>query len=543
MAKQISFDTEARSAILRGVDQLADAVKITLGPRGRYVVLDKKFGGPTVTNDGVTIAREIDLEDPFENLGAQLVKSVATKTNDVAGDGTTTATVLAQAIIKAGLRNVAAGANPIALGSGISKAADAVSEALLAGATPVTDKKAIAQVATVSSRDEEVGELVGEAMTKVGHDGVVSVEESSTLLTELEITDGVGFDKGYISAYFVTDFDAQQAVLEDALVLLHREKISSLPDVLPLLEKVAESGKPLLIIAEDVEGEALSTLVVNAIRKTLKAVAVKAPFFGDRRKAFLDDLAVVTGGQVVNPDVGLVLRDVGLDVLGTARRVVVDKDSTTIVDGGGTKEAIDGRAAQLRAEIEASDSDWDREKLEERLAKLSGGVAVIKVGAATETDLKKRKEAVEDAVSAAKAAVEEGIVVGGGSSLVQARAGLAKLRDSLSGDEALGVDVFASALSSPLYWIATNAGLDGSVVVNKVAELPAGHGFNAATLEYGDLLADGVIDPVKVTRSAVANAASVARMILTTETAVVEKPAESEDDGHGHGHGHHGHSH
>jgi chaperonin GroEL len=524
-----------------GVDKLADAVKVTLGPRGRHVVLAKAFGGPTVTNDGVTIAREIDLEDPFENLGAQLVKSVATKTNDVAGDGTTTATVLAQAIIKAGLRNVAAGANPIALGSGISKAADAVSEALLAGATPVTDKKAIAQVATVSSRDEEVGELVGEAMTKVGHDGVVSVEESSTLLTELEITDGVGFDKGYISAYFVTDFDAQQAVLEDALVLLHREKISSLPDVLPLLEKVAESGKPLLIIAEDVEGEALSTLVVNAIRKTLKAVAVKAPFFGDRRKAFLDDLAVVTGGQVVNPDVGLVLRDIGLDVLGTARRVVVDKDSTTIVDGGGTKEAIDGRAAQLRAEIEASDSDWDREKLEERLAKLSGGVAVIKVGAATETDLKKRKEAVEDAVSAAKAAVEEGIVVGGGSSLVQARAGLAKLRESLSGDEALGVDVFSSALSSPLYWIATNAGLDGSVVVNKVAELPAGHGFNAATLEYGDLLADGVIDPVKVTRSAVANAASVARMILTTETAVVEKPAASEDDGHGHGH--HGHSH
>lgn len=544
MSKQIEFNETARRAMEIGVDKLADAVKVTLGPRGRHVVLAKSWGGPTVTNDGVTIAREIDLEDPFENLGAQLVKSVATKTNDVAGDGTTTATVLAQAIIKGGLRNVAAGANPIALGAGISKAADAVSEALLAGATPVTDKKSIAQVATVSSRDEEVGELVGEAMTRVGHDGVVTVEESSTLLTELEITEGVGFDKGFLSAYFVTDFDSQEAVLEDALVLLHREKISSLPDLLPLLEKVAEAGKPLLIIAEDVEGEALSTLVVNAIRKTLKAVAVKAPFFGDRRKAFLDDLAVVTGGQVVNPDVGLVLRDVGLDVLGTARRVVVDKDSTVIVDGGGTQEAIEGRKAHLRAEIEASDSDWDREKLEERLAKLAGGVAVIKVGAATETDLKKRKEAVEDAVHAAKAAVEEGIVVGGGAALVQAGAGLAKLRSELSGDEALGVEVFTAALSSPLYWIATNAGLDGAVVVNKVSELPAGQGFNAATLEYGDLIADGVIDPVKVTRSAVVNAASVARMILTTETAVVEKPEESEDDGHGHGHGHHhGHAH
>ena len=531
MAKLIEFDETARRAMESGMDKLADAVRVTLGPRGRHVVLAKAFGGPTVTNDGVTVAREIDLEDPFENLGAQLVKSVATKTNDVAGDGTTTATVLAQAIIKAGLRNVAAGANPIALGSGISKAADAVSEALLAAATPVTDKKSIAQVATVSSRDEQVGELVGEAMTKVGHDGVVTVEESSTLDTELEVTDGVGFDKGFISAYFITDFDAQEAVLEDVLVLLHREKISSLPDVLPLLEKVAEAGKPLLIIAEDVEGEALSTLVVNAIRKTLKAVAVKAPFFGDRRKAFLDDLAVVTGGQV--------LREVGLDVLGTARRVVVTKDSTVIVDGGGTEDAIDARKAQLRAEIEATDSDWDREKLEERLAKLSGGVAVIKVGAATETDLKKRKEAVEDAVSAAKAAVEEGIITGGGVALVQARSALAKLKDTLSGDEALGVEVFSQALSSPLYWIATNAGLDGSVVVNKVSELPAGQGFNAATLTYGDLAADGIVDPVKVTRSAVLNAASVARMVLTTETAIVEKPAEEEDHDHGHGHHHH----
>jgi chaperonin GroEL len=538
MSKQIEFNETARRAMEVGVDKLAGAVRVTLGPRGRHVVLAKAFGGPTVTNDGVTVAREIELEDPFENLGAQLVKSVATKTNDVAGDGTTTATVVAQALVKAGLRQVAAGANPIELGSGISKAADAVSEALLASATPVTDKKAIAQVATVSSRDEQIGELVGEAMTKVGHDGVVTVEESSTLSTELEITEGVGFDKGFISAYFITDFDAQEAVLEDALVLLHREKISSLPDLLPLLEKVAEASKPLLIVAEDVEGEALSTLVVNSIRKTLKAVAVKAPFFGDRRKAFLEDLAVVTGGQVVNPDVGLLLREVGLDVLGSARRIVVDKDSTVIVDGGGTQDAIDARMAQLRSEIETTDSDWDREKLEERLAKLSGGVAVIKVGAATETALKERKESVEDAVAAAKAAVEEGIIVGGGATLVRARSALDKLRDELSGDERLGVEVFTSALSSPLYWIAANAGLDGSVVVNKVVELPDGQGFNAATLSFGDLAADGVVDPVKVTRSAVLNAASVARMVLTTETAVVEKPADEDEHGHGHHHGH-----
>jgi len=540
MSKQIEYNETARRAMEAGVDRLADAVRVTLGPRGRHVVLAKAFGGPTVTNDGVTIAREIDLEDPFENLGAQLVKSVATKTNDVAGDGTTTATVLAQAMIRNGLRNVAAGANPIALGSGIAQAADAASAALLAAATPVSGKNAIAQVATVSSRDEEVGELVGEAMTKVGAEGVVSVEESSTLSTELHVTEGIGFDKGFLSAYFVTDFDTQEAVLEDALVLLHRDKISSLPDLLPLLEKVAESGKPLLIVAEDVEGEALSTLVVNAIRKTLKAVAVKAPFFGDRRKAFLEDLAIVTGGQVVNPDVGLTLREVGPEVLGTARRVVVGKDDTVIVDGGGTHEAIANRVSQLKAEIESTDSDWDREKLEERLAKLAGGVAVIRVGAATETALKERKLRVEDAVNAAKAAVEEGIVPGGGSALVQARAALAPLRDKLSGDEALGVEVFSEALSAPLFWIAANAGLDGAVVVSKVAEMPAGHGFNAATLVYGDLVADGVIDPVKVTRSAVLNAASVARMVLTTETAVVEKPAEDEDEHAGH---HHGHAH
>ena len=539
MSKQIEYNETARRAMEAGVDKLADAVRVTLGPRGRHVVLAKAFGGPTVTNDGVTIARDIDLEDPFENLGAQLVKSVATKTNDVAGDGTTTATVLAQALIKNGLRNVAAGANPIALGSGISKAADAVSEALLAASTPVSGKNAIAQVATVSSRDEEVGEMVGEAMTKVGGDGVVSIEESSTMNTELEITEGIGFDKGFISAYFVTDFDTQEAVLDDALVLLHRDKISSLPDLLPLLEKVAEAGKPLLIVAEDVEGEPLSTLVVNAIRKTLRAVAVKAPFFGDRRKAFLEDLAIVTGAQVVNPDVGLVLREVGLEVLGSARRVVVGKDDTVIVDGGGTHEAIADRIKQLKAEIESTESDWDREKLQERLAKLAGGVAVIKVGAATETALKERKHRVEDAVNAAKAAVEEGIIAGGGSVLVQARGALKALRDKVSGDEALGVDVFSEALSAPLFWIATNAGLDGAVVVNKVSEQPANHGFNAATLSYGDLVADGIIDPVKVTRSAVLNAASVARMILTTETAVVDKPVEEDDHaGHGHGHAH-----
>jgi chaperonin GroEL len=540
MSKLIEYDETARRAMEAGVDKLADAVRVTLGPRGRHVVLAKAFGGPTVTNDGVTVAREIDLEDPFENLGAQLVKSVATKTNDVAGDGTTTATVLAQALIKAGLRMVAAGANPIALGVGISRAADAVSEALLASAIPVSGKHAIAQVATVSSRDQQIGELVGEGMDKVGHDGVVSVEESSTLGTELEFTEGVGFDKGFLSAYFVTDFDSQQAVLEDPLILLHQEKISSLPDLLPMLEKVAESGKPLLIIAEDVEGEALATLVVNSIRKTLKAVAVKSPFFGDRRKAFLEDLAVVTGGQVINPDAGLLLREVDIDVLGSARRVVVSKDDTIVVDGGGSADAVANRIKQLRAEIENSDSEWDREKLQERVAKLAGGVAVIKVGAATETALKERKESVEDAVAAAKAAVEEGIVAGGGTALIQAGKTLKDLRASLSGDEAVGVDVFSDALSAPLFWIAANAGLDGSVVVNKVSGLPAGHGLNADTLAYGDLVADGVIDPVKVTRSAVLNAASVARMVLTTETAIVEKPADHEDHGHGH---HHGHAH
>ena len=541
MAKQIEYNDEARRSLERGVNQLADAVKVTLGPRGRHVVLAKAFGGPSVTNDGVTIAREIDLEDPFENLGAQLVKSVATKTNDVAGDGTTTATVLAQAIVKAGLRNVAAGANPIELGTGISKAADALSEALIAAATPVEGAAAIAQVATVSSRDEEVGEMVGRAMERVGVDGVVTVEESSGLITDLEVTEGVQFDKGYLSPYFVTDIDSQEAVLEDALVLIYRDKISSLPDFLPLLEKIAESGKPVLILAEDVEGEPLSTLVVNSIRKTIRAVAVKAPYFGDRRKAFLEDLAVVTDGTVINSDIGITLAEAGLDLLGSARRIVVTKDSTTIVDGAGTTEAIANRADQLRREIEASDSDWDREKLAERLAKLAGGIAVIRVGAATETALKERKHRVEDAVAAAKAAVEEGIVPGGGSAIVQASAAvLDDLAASLSGDEALGVRVVQQAASAPLFWIATNAGVDGAVVAAKVAELPRGHGFNAGTLTFGDLLADGVVDPVKVTRSAIVNAASVARMVLTTEGTVTEKPA---DEPAGDGHGHHGHAH
>ena len=540
MSKIIEYDEVARRAMEAGVNKLANAVRVTLGPHGRHVVLAKAFGGPTVTNDGVTVAREIDLEDPFENLGAQLVKSVATKTNDVAGDGTTTATVLAQALIKVGLRMVAAGANPIELGLGISKAADTVSETLLASATPVSGKDAIAQVATVSSRDAVLGELVGEAMSKVGADGVVIVEESSTMNTELEFTEGVGFDKGFLSAYFVTDFDAQEAVFDDPLILLHQDKISSLPDLLPILEKVAEAGKPLVIIAEDVEGEPLATLVVNSIRKTLRAVAVKAPFFGDRRKAFLQDLAIVTGAEVVNPDTGLLLREVGLEVLGSARRVVVSKDETILVDGGGSADAVADRIKQLRAEIESSDSDWDREKLQERLAKLAGGVAVLKVGAATETALKERKESVDDAVSAAKAAVEEGIVPGGGAALVHARGALKDLRATLTGDEAVGVGIFIEALAAPLYWIATNAGLDGSVVVNKVGELPAGHGLNAATLTYGDLVAEGVVDPVKVTRSAVVNAASVARMVLTTETAIVERVVHDDDAGHGH---HHGHAH
>ena len=538
--KELKFDSEARSALEAGVDAVANAVKVTLGPKGRYVVLDKKWGAPTITNDGVTVAREVELDDPFENLGAQLTKEVATKTNDVAGDGTTTATVLAQAMVAAGLRNVAAGANPTALGRGISAAADKVAEVLKARAIPVDDKEHIAQVGTIASREAEIGNLISEALKTVGKDGVITIEEGSTLATELEITEGLQFDKGYLSPYFVTDAESMEGVLEDPYVLLHREKISAIADLLPLLEKVLADGKPLLIVAEDVEGEALSTLVVNSIRKTIRVVAVKSPFFGDRRKAFMDDLAVATGGTVINPEVGLKLSEAGLDLLGKVRRAVITKDATTLVEGAGSKEAIEGRIAQLKAEIEATDSDWDREKLQERLAKLSGGVAVIKVGAATETALKERKHRIEDAVSATRAAVEEGIVPGGGSSLVHAAAEL-EGGLGLTGDEATGVAVVRRALTAPLYWIAANGGLEGAVVIGKVADLEWGHGFNAATLTYGDLMADGVVDPVKVTRSAVVNAASIARMVLTTESAVVDKPEPPEPaaaGGHGHGHGH-----
>ena len=536
MPKQITFDETARRALERGIDQLADAVKITLGPRGRHVVLDQKYGGPSVTNDGVTIAREIELTDPYENLGAQLAKNVATKTNDVAGDGTTTATVLAQAMVRLGLRNVAAGANPTALGHGIAVATDAIVAVLRSKATPVQGERAIAQVATVSSRDPKIGALVGEAMTKVGEDGVITVEESSTLATELEITEGVAFDKGYISPYFVTDAERMETVLADASVLLHRDKISSIQDLLPLLEKISQAGKPLLLVAEDVEGEALSTLVVNAIRKTLAVVAVKAPYFGDRRKAFMDDLAALTGSQVIDPEVGLALSEVGLEVLGGARRIVVTKDDTTIVEGAGDQTEVDARAARLRREIDESDSDWDREKLQERLAKLAGGVAVVKVGAATEIELKERKSRIEDAVAATRAAAEEGIVPGGGVALVHAANSIGDL--GLHGDEATGAAIVWAASAAPLAWIANNSGYEGSVVVAKVREMQWGHGFDAEAEAYCDLVAAGIVDPVKVTRSAIVNAASIARMVLTTESAVVDKPEQAPAAGHGHGHGH-----
>ncbi|WP_346620100.1 chaperonin GroEL [Blastococcus montanus] len=548
MAKIIKFNEDARRGLERGVDKLADAVRVTIGPRGRNVVIDKKFGAPTITNDGVTIAREIDLEDPFENLGAQLAKNVATKTNDVAGDGTTTATVLAQALVHEGMRNVAAGANPMALGRGMRAAVDAVHAALDAAAIPVEKRDAIAGVATISAQDAEVGDLIGEAMERVGKDGVITVEESNTLSTELDVTEGVQFDKGYLSPYFVTDQEAMEAVLDDALVLLVSGKISALADLLPLLEKVLSTGaRPLLIVAEDVEGEALSTLVVNSIRKTVKVVAVKSPYFGDRRKAFMADLAVVTGGQVVTEDVGLSLDSVGLEVLGTARRVTVTKDTTTIVDGGGTSEGIGDRVAQIRREIDATDSDWDREKLQERLAKLAGGIGVIRVGAATEVELKERKHRIEDAIAATRAAVEEGVIPGGGSALVHAAAAIDAL--SLEGDELTGARAVRTALEAPMVQIADNAGFEGRVVVAKVRDLGDGNGFNAATGEYGDLAAQGVIDPVKVTKAALGNAVSIAAMVLTTDSAVVEAPEEEHDhDGaghhtHGHSHGGHGHSH
>ncbi len=541
MAKHISFDTETRSAMQRGVDQLADAVKITLGPRGRYVVLDKKFGGPTVTNDGVTIARDIELDDPGENLGAQLAKTAATKTNDVAGDGTTTATVLAQALITEGLRNVAAGADPLALRSGIAKAAARVADLLDERATPVAgDRAAIANVGTIASRDRHIGELLADALDKVGGDGVVTVEESGSAGIELEYTGGVQFDKGYLSPHFVTDAESAEAVLENAKVLLVRDKISALADLLPLLEQIVEAKQPLLIVAEDVDGEALSTLVVNTIRKTFQVVAVKSPFFGDRRKAFQQDLAILTGAEVVSPEVGLKLSEVGLDVLGSARRVTVTKDDTILVDGGGSAEAVAERAEQIRREIENTDSDWDREKLQERLAKLGGGVAVIKVGAATETEVKERKHRIEDAVAATKAAVAEGIIAGGGSALVHAIEVVAQLERELSGDESLGAGIVRRALSAPAYWIAANAGEEGAVVVAKIAELPWGEGYDAATGTFGDLAAAGIIDPVKVTKAAVANAASIAGMVLTTESAVTDIPVRESAPAGG---GHHGHAH
>ena len=538
MAKLIAFDQEAREGIQRGVDILADAVKVTLGPRGRNVVLSKSWGGPTVTNDGVTIARDIDLEDPFENLGAQLVKSVAVKTNDIAGDGTTTATLLAQALVAEGLRNVAAGANPIELNKGISAAAEKVVDELRERATPVSASAEIANVATVSSRDPEVGEMVAGAMDKVGKDGVLTVEESQSIESYVDLTEGISFDKGFLSPYFMTDPDAGQAVLDDARVLLVRNKISSLPDFLPLLEQIAESSVPLLIIAEDVEGEPLQTLVVNTMRKSLKVVAVKAPYFGERRKAFMDDLAVVTQATVIDPEVGVNLKDATLEHLGRARRVTVTKDDTVLVDGAGTLEAIEDRRNQIRREIETTDSTWDREKAEERLAKLSGGVAVIRVGAATETEVNERKLRVEDAINAARAAVQEGVIAGGGSALVQIAKELEAYAEEFTGEQKTGVLAVARALRKPAFWIADNAGLDGSVVVSKIGELSNDEGFNAATLEYGNLVEQGIIDPVKVTHSAVVNAASVARMVLTTEASVVTKPAEEEENA-----GHAGHAH
>ncbi|MFV8394695.1 chaperonin GroEL [Corynebacterium hindlerae] len=538
MPKLIAFDEEARQGIQAGVDALADAVKVTLGPRGRNVVLDKPFGGPTVTNDGVTIAREIDLDEPFQNLGAQLVKSVAVKTNDIAGDGTTTATLLAQAMIQEGLRNVAAGANPVELNRGIATGAEKVVELLQARATEVSSAAEIANVATVSSRDTEIGDMVAGAMEKVGKDGVVTVEESQSIETVLDVTEGVSFEKGFLSPYFITDVDAQQAVLDDALVLLVRNKISSLPDFLPVLEKIVESGKQVLIIAEDIDGEPLQMLVVNSIRKTLKVVAVKSPYFGDRRKAFMDDLAVVTNATVIDPEVGINLNDADLSMFGSARRITVTKDQTIIVDGAGTAAAVEARREQIRREIESTDSTWDKEKAEERLAKLSGGIAVIKVGAATETEVNERKLRVEDAINAARAAAQEGVIAGGGSALVQIAAELKDFAEQFDGDAKIGVLALSRALVKPAYWIGTNAGVDGAVVVARTAELPNGEGFNAATLEYGNLLEQGIIDPVKVTHSAVVNATSVARMVLTTEASVVEKPVEEQPEA-GHHHHHH----
>ncbi|MEU7927196.1 chaperonin GroEL [Micromonospora sp. NPDC049801] len=526
MAKMIAFDEEARRGLERGMNQLADAVKVTLGPKGRNVVLEKKWGAPTITNDGVSIAKEIELEDPYEKIGAELVKEVAKKTDDVAGDGTTTATVLAQALVREGLRNVAAGANPMALKRGIEAAVASVSEELSKLAKDVETKEQIASTASISAGDSTVGEIIAEAMDKVGKEGVITVEESNTFGLELELTEGMRFDKGYISAYFMTDPERMEAVFDDPYILIVNSKISSVKDLLPILEKVMQGGKPLLIIAEDIEGEALATLVVNKVRGTFKSVAVKAPGFGDRRKAMLGDIAILTGGQVISEEVGLKLDAVSVDMLGHARKVVVTKDETTIVDGAGDAEQIQGRVNQIRAEIDKSDSDYDREKLQERLAKLAGGVAVIKVGAATEVELKERKHRIEDAVRNAKAAVEEGIVPGGGVALVQAgKTAFDKL--DLVGDEATGANIVKVALDAPLRQIAVNAGLEGGVVVEKVRNLEAGHGLNAANGEYVDLLAAGIIDPAKVTRSALQNASSIAALFLTTEAVVADKPEKT----------------
>ncbi|KQY55430.1 MULTISPECIES: chaperonin GroEL [unclassified Nocardioides] len=527
MPKLIAFNEEARRGLERGMNTLADAVKVTLGPKGRNVVLEKKWGAPTITNDGVSIAKEIELEDPYEKIGAELVKEVAKKTDDVAGDGTTTATVLAQAMVREGLRNVAAGANPMGLKRGIEAAVAAVSEQLLAMAKDIETKEQIASAATISAGgDTTVGDAIAEAMDKVGKEGVITVEESNTFGIDLELTEGMRFDKGYISAYFVTDPERMETVLEDAYVLIANQKISNVKDLLPLLEKVMQSGKPLLILAEDVDGEALSTLVVNKIRGTFKSVAVKAPGFGDRRKAMLQDIAILTGGQVISEEVGLKLESTGIELLGQARKVVITKDETTIVEGSGDQAQIEGRVNQIRAEIENSDSDYDREKLQERLAKLAGGVAVIKVGAATEVELKERKHRIEDAVRNAKAAVEEGIVAGGGVALVQA-ADAAFEKINLEGDEATGANIVRVATDAPLKQIAINAGLEGGVVAEKVRNLESGHGLNAATGEYVDMIAAGIIDPAKVTRSALQNAASIAALFLTTEAVVADKPEKA----------------
>lgn len=524
MSKLIAFDEEARRGMEKGLNALADTVKVTLGPRGRNVVLEKKWGAPTITKDGVSVAKEIELEDPFEKIGAELVKEVAKKTDDVAGDGTTTATVLAQALVREGLRNVVAGANPIALKRGIDRAVEAVVEQLRKDAKEVETRDEIAATASISANDKEIGALIADAMDEVGHEGVITVEDSNTFGTHLEVAKGMRFDRGYISGYFVTDADRQEAVLEEPYVLLVEKKITNIKDLVPLLEKVMSTGKPLVVIAEDVEGEALTTLVVNKIRGTFKSVAVKAPGFGDRRKASLQDMAILTGGQVISETIGLSLENAELDMLGTCRKVVVTKDDTTIVEGAGDKDAIEARMKQLRAEIEASDSDYDREKMQERLAKLAGGVAVIKSGAATEVEMKERKHRIEDAVRNAKAAVEEGIVAGGGVALLQS--GMVALADlELEGDEAIGANIVRVALSAPMRQIAENAGLEGSVVAEKVSNLPTGQGLNAATGVYEDLLKANIADPVKVTRSALQNAASIAGMFLTTEAVVVEKPA------------------